>query len=85
MYTCVAVDDKSRIAYVTFDAPFCPQITLGSFLAIVNCRLSLRGQNISVNIPQASKVINFITLQYEVTLFLENIQNNKVHNCTSDI
>jgi len=36
-YSCVAVDEKSRIAYISFDQSFHRQVVLESFLTIVNC------------------------------------------------
>jgi len=59
---CVGVDDKSRIAYISFNEPFRPQIAERFFVAIVNCRLSPRDRNILINMQQRSKVFTNITV-----------------------
>jgi len=47
-YNCIGIDDKSRIAYISFSEGFRTHMTEGLFIAVVNCRVHKRLRNISV-------------------------------------
>jgi len=53
-YNCIGVDEKSRIAYISFNEEFRTHNTEGLFIAVVNCRIFQRLRNISVLLQRES-------------------------------